>query len=257
MPPLSVIQITDLHIHADPATRMKGRDTHATLAAVLEAVEAEVPDLVLATGDLVDDASAAAYARLRPLLDRLAAPVHVIPGNHDSAAGIAAHLAGGNVSAAASVGAGSWRIVLVDSTVEGEDHGHLGPDRLAALDRELGAAAEPHTLVVMHHPPSPIGSPLDPVGLRNTDELWRVLDRHERVRGLVWGHIHHLHESVRQGVRLLGTPSTCVQFDGRPDAPFSHTDEPPAYRRLTLHNDGTIETEVAWLPQAVAKDIHV
>ena len=251
MPAARIVQITDLHIHADPARRMQGRDTRATLAGVLDAVRAEPADLILATGDLVDDASGAAYARLRPLLDGLPVPVQAIPGNHDTAAAIDAHLAGGNVHQTPSVGAGAWRIVLLDSTVAGEDHGHLGPDRLDRLDDELSRAAEPHALVVLHHPPSPIDSPLDEVGLMNTPALWHVLDRHPRVRGLLWGHIHHVHESRRNGVRLIGTPSTCVQFDGTPGAPFGFTDEPPAYRRLALHDDGAIATEVVWVPEAL------
>ncbi len=251
MAALHVVQITDFHIRAEPGARSGGRDTHATLAAVIDAIAAgPAPDLVLATGDLVDDASPASYGRLAPLLRRLPAPVHAIPGNHDDPAAMAQHLAGGNVHVGPCVAAGAWHVVLLDTLVPGEPHGHLGPERLAALNAALAAATEPHLLIALHHPPAPIGSPLDDVGLMDAEALNAVLDRHQRVRAMVWGHNHHIHDSTRNGVRRLGTPSTCIQFDARPEMGFTRTAEPPAWRRLTLHEDGSLETEVCWLTDA-------
>ena len=241
-----LIQITDFHINADPSERAEGRDTLKTLGAVVEAVRPEVPDLVLATGDLVNHGSPAAYGRLRPLLHRLGRPVAAIPGNHDLVAAMQEHLADDVISLERVRLAGGWSIVLLDSTVEGEHHGHLGPDRLALLDRQLGEAAGDHVLIVMHRQPAPIGSPFDDVGLDNAEGLYAVMDRHAHICGLLWGHIHHVHESERNGVRLMGTPSTCVQFKHGPHDGFGYTDEPPAYRRLALHDDGRIETAVVW-----------
>ena len=42
------------------------------------------PDVVLATGDLVERGEPEEYARLRAILDGLAMPLYVIPGNHDA-----------------------------------------------------------------------------------------------------------------------------------------------------------------------------
>lgn len=245
----TLIQITDLHILPEPR-HDHDRESLATLAAVCAAVAAEGPEAVLATGDLVDDGSPAAYRRLRPVLETLPVPVHAIPGNHDDPEAMAAWLAGGNVRVGPSVGFGSWRIVLLDTLVPGEAHGALGPERLAALDATLAATSEPHVLVALHHPPGPIGSPLDDVCLRDTGAFHAVLDRHPAVRAVIWGHNHHVHDSRRHGVRRLGTPSTWVQFDARPEAGFRRTGEPPAYRRLVLHDDGRLDTEVVWVAAA-------
>lgn len=251
MAALHVVQITDLHIAAEPERRPGMRDPHAALATVIDAIlRGPAPDLVLATGDLVDDGSPAAYGRLAPLLQRLPAPVHALPGNHDDPAAMAEHLAGGNIHVAPSVAASAWRLVLLDTLVPGEPHGHLGGDKLAALDTVLGNACEPHVLVALHHPPAPIGSPLDDVGLADAEALHAVLDRHDRVRAMVWGHNHHIHDSVRGSVRRLGTPSTWVQFDARPEMGFTRTGEPPAFRRLFLQDDGRVETSVHWVEGA-------
>ena len=245
MAALHVVQITDMHIRPGCASGGSRCGNHAKLSAVIDAIAAgPAPGLVLATGDLVDDASPAAYARLAPLLRRLPAPVHAIPGNHDDPAAMAAHLVGGNIHVGPSVAAGAWRILLLDTLVPGEPHGHLGQEKLAALDAALAAASEPHVLIALHHPPAPIGSPLDDVGLLDADGFLAVLDRHDRVRAMVWGHNHHVHDSIRNGVRRLGTPSTCVQFDARPEVGFTRTDEPPAWRRILLHDDGSLESEI-------------
>jgi Icc protein len=249
MPVRHLVQITDLHIDADPHDRKQERDTLETLSRVVAAVRWEhpAPELVLATGDLVDDGSPEAYTRLKLVLLALERPVSAIPGNHDLIELMAEHLADETITLALAHNLDPWRIVMLNSTVEGEVHGHLGTERLAALDAELSAACQAHVLVVMHHQPAPIGSPLDEVGLDNASDLYEVLDRHTHVRGLLWGHIHHVHDSTRNGVRLLGTPSTCVQFKSDPTEAFGYTDEPPAFRRLALHDDGRIETEVVWV----------
>ena len=70
-----------------------------------------------------------------------------------------------------------------------------------------------------------------------------ITDRYACVRAIVWGHVHQSHDSRRKGVRLLATPSTCAQFLPHSDH-FAIDPAPPAYRRLTLRADGTIDTEV-------------
>jgi Icc protein len=56
-------------------------------------------------------------------------------------------------------------------------------------------------------------------------------------------------EGLRRGVRLLATPSTCAQFQPRSDQ-FVIDNQPPAYRLLTLHSNGAIDTGVHMLTAA-------
>jgi Icc protein len=99
----------------------------------------------------------------------------------------------------------------------------------------------------LHHHPVEMGSRwLDGIGLANAGEFWRVIDSHTHVRGIVWGHVHQEYDGERNGVRLLGTPSTCAQFLPKSDR-YAVDSRPPAYRRFNLHDDGRIDTEVRWL----------
>jgi Icc protein len=52
-------------------------------------------------------------------------------------------------------------------------------------------------------------------------------------------------------MRILATPSTCSQFKPHSDE-FATDETPPAWRTLTLHADGSIETRVRRLdPRAI------
>jgi Icc protein len=88
---------------------------------------------------------------------------------------------------------------------------------------------------------------LDTVALTNAQEFFEVIDRHDCVRALLWGHVHQAFDGERNGVRMMGTPSTCAQF--RPHSATFAIDAmmPPAYRRIALQADGGVETEVVWV----------
>jgi hypothetical protein len=73
-----------------------------------------------------------------------------------------------------------------------------------------------------------------------------VIDRHPRVRGLLWGHVHQRYDDHAGGLRLMGTPSTCYQFvPGRDD--FALDGLGPGYRRIQLRADGRIDSQVMQL----------
>ncbi|EQD78383.1 Ser/Thr protein phosphatase [mine drainage metagenome] len=84
------------------------------------------------------------------------------------------------------------------------------------------------------------------MALANPEALFAVIDKHPRVRGLLWGHVHQSFDALRNGVRLLATPSTCAQFRPRTEQ-FEVDPLPAAYRTLALRADGSIATELVWI----------
>jgi 3',5'-cyclic-AMP phosphodiesterase len=246
---LRIVQFTDMHLYADTRRDLLGVPTEQSfLDTVQQARRDHWPvDLVLATGDLVHDLDAATYQRLHTHLAALAAPVYCLPGNHDDPALMRAHLCSASVWFSKSVDRGVWRVVLLDSTVPGSDGGHLAAAELSQLDALLGSAAGRHVLVCLHHNPVPVGSPwLDTMMVDNAAEFFAVLDRHPHVRGVLWGHVHQVCDEMRNGVRLLASPSTCIQFQPRSPG-FALDEAAPGYRWLALHDNGVIETGVARL----------
>jgi len=77
-------------------------------------------------------------------------------------------------------------------------------------------------------------------------ELLEKLQATGRVRLLVFGHVHQPYEDEHNGIQVIGTPSTCRQFKPGSDD-FDVDERPPAYRRITLHADGSNDNELIWV----------
>jgi Icc protein len=250
---VNVLQISDTHLHAAADSRMRGVTTYETFLAVLEHAKRDPRwpvDAILATGDIVQDESRAGYERFRSSMTPLGVPVLSIPGNHDDPKLMAEVLSGGAFQFGGERRLGPWSVIALSTFLAGEDAGGLGNARLAGLRQSLAAHAGQHVLICMHHHPLPMGSTwLDGVALRDAADFWRVIDEHRNVRAVVCGHVHQASDRNRNHVRFLSTPSTCAQFLPR-SVFFALDDEPPGMRWLTLHADGRIDTEVAWVQQA-------
>ncbi len=248
LPPgsLRILQVTDTHLYADPEGCLLGLNTLNSLDAVLELTQRQLGpvDLVLATGDLVHDASASGYSRLRERLSGLNAPVYCLPGNHDLPNAMREHLVGGPVQMLPWVLRGDWLLVFLDSTIPEEDGGHLRSEELDRLAAILQRYPKQHSLICLHHHPLAAGSRwMDSMTVDNADQLLAIVERHPQVRGLLWGHIHQEFDRTRQGVRFLGSPSTCIQFTPNKHG-FGVDSTPPGYRWLALQPDGQIQTGV-------------
>lgn len=247
---LSLVQITDCHLLADPERRLNGVDTAISLGSVIDHIlsNGPEPDAVLATGDLSEDGTAASYNRMKALLTRFRAPVYGMVGNHDDTDTLVATLPGDGIEVTRSLCRDGWQIVFLNTRVPGEEDGALGGDELAALDSALAERPDLHALVCIHHQPVVVGGTwADEVSLANPNDLFSVLDGHRQTRGVLFGHIHMPFDGERGSLRMMGSPSTCFQFGRDDDGNFTTTDDPAGYRRLTLAPDGAISTTVCWL----------
>jgi len=243
--PVHVVQLTDAHLFADPAGTLLGLNTRDSLRHVVAQVQREQPaiDLLLCTGDLSQDASVASYKAFRELTAGFGVATRWLPGNHDEAR-VMADIAQGTDLVQAVTDIGGWRIVMLDSAVAGATHGLLEEAQLSLLEGALKTAGERHCLVCFHHQPVDIGCAwIAPIGLRNAQALFGIVERYPQVRGLLWGHVHQPWDEMREGLRLLATPSTCIQFAAHSED-FKVSEEQPGYRWLRLHADGRLETGV-------------
>jgi len=251
---LRLIQFTDPHLYGSETESLRGIATLPALEAALESAQqssAWPPDVVLVTGDLVQD-DAGGYKHIRRMFGNLGMPVLCIPGNHDDPAVMRRELRFDPFTVEGYCDFDAWRIVLLDSALPGSASGRLSDTTLAQLEDALHTADGRHCLVTLHHHPVAMASRwLDRVGLENADEFFNVIDRHDNVRAIVWGHVHQIYEGMRKNVRLLATPSTCAQFVPHADE-FAVDRRPPAYRTLELQSDGSLLTEVVWIETRVA-----
>ncbi|QRY79915.1 3',5'-cyclic-AMP phosphodiesterase [Pseudomonas sp. PDNC002] len=241
-----VIQLSDSHLFAEGDGRLLGMDTADSLTQVVRLVVEEQPriDLVLATGDLSQDGSLESYQRFRSISAPIDAPSRWFPGNHDETAPMREAAAGSDLLDPV-VDLGAWRVILLDSTIPGAVPGQVTDEQVALLESAIQAAPDKHLLISFHHHPVPIDSQwMDRIGIYNPEKLFAVLDRYPNVRCLLWGHVHQEIDRMRGDVRLLASPSTCVQFTpGSED--FCVDSLAPGYRWLRLQPDGEVQTGVS------------
>jgi 3',5'-cyclic AMP phosphodiesterase CpdA len=244
-----IAQISDLHLRADGSPLIGGVDTVAALTACVEHVNglAPRPDVVLATGDLVDEGRPEDFAALRRAFDRLAMPVYVIPGNHDDRDG----LRGAFADSGALLAEGEFlhyavetfpvRLIGLDTVIPGECGGRMCEARTRWLDDRLAEQPDRPTLVFMHHPPFVTGIGfMDDPAFDGADRLERVVRGHPQVRQVVCGHIHRAIHTRWAGTAAAVAPSVVFQMalELSEGAPSACVLEPPAVS-LYLWRDGT------------------
>lgn len=252
-PATRLLHLTDTHLYADPAGRLRGVNTRATLSRVLGAATALAPPpaaALLVTGDISQDETPGSYQQFRELLATTGLPVWCLPGNHDAPEHLRTALNSPPFASGGEQDAGNWRVILLDSFSPGDHGGRLGDGELERLQRALHAQPDRPVLIALHHFPLPVGSRwLDELGLRNAERFFDILDGAPQVRAVVAGHVHQAVDVNRRGVRFLATPSTCFQFLPASDA-FAMDRRPPACRWLDLREDGSIDTGVVWVDPA-------
>ncbi len=244
--------MTDPHLFGDTTGSFRGTVTHATLSDVIEHYQSSgwQADLIAATGDLIQDESADAYERFVELMGTLDLPVHCVPGNHDVRNLMQRAVSTPPFFYCAATEMDNWLIVGIDSCDTNDAGGAISPSEYERLDQAIDSSDADHVLLCLHHPPVVMGSAwLDTVGLDSPDEFFDRISASGKVRLAIFGHVHQAYEGEHHGVQIIGTPSTCRQFKPYSDE-FAVDDQPPAYRRITLHQNGTFEAELVWVENA-------
>jgi Icc protein len=237
-----IAQITDIHLGFDPEDpdEVNRRRLAAVLGALTEM--SPQPDLLLATGDLVEDGfDDVSYERLRDILADLPFPVYFALGNHDSRDDFLAwfpevETADGFLQYA--IEDHPVRILVLDTLEEGRHGGSFCEARAAWLRDRLAEEPDRPTLIALHHPPIETGLSWM---TENPDaewvmRLWEVIAEADNIVAMIAGHLHRPVVTQWAGTTLAICPSTAPQValdleeidperpDGRPmivaDAPW-------------------------------------
>lgn len=251
-----IAQLSDLHL------RPKGvlyHDVVDSSAAVVQAIEHVLgldrrPELVLLTGDLVDNGEPAEYHNLRELLLALTIPFLVIPGNHDDRENFRAAFADHDYLPRSGplhycVDDHPVRIIGLDSTVPGLHHGHLDDAGLEWLGATLAQDTTKPTLIMLHHHPFVSGIPyLDEYRYFDGAAMAAIVERFDNVEIVVCGHVHRAMVRRWAGTTICACPSTTTQIDLQlaPSAqPSSHAGPRAAMLHLWDERNGLISHATA------------
>lgn len=246
-----IAQISDPHV-VERGTLLYGMiDTGAMLAAAVSRVIRlrPSPDLVVLSGDLVNDGTPSEYNWLRELLLPLPMPWQLMPGNHDDRGQLRAAFPeqgfSGDELCCARREVDDLRLLFLDTTIPGEEGGEIADAQLAWLDAAVDA--ERASLLFLHHPPFAIGiAGMDAIACRGADQLAQWLQRHPQVRAIACGHVHRPIFTSFAGRPAMTAPSVAHQIvcdlSGDADA-LAWNREPPAFLLHRWH-DGQLVSHV-------------
>jgi 3',5'-cyclic AMP phosphodiesterase CpdA len=221
------------------------------LDALVSDVQAQVPDHIAITGDLVNLALEAEFALSRAWLESVGAPdrVTVIPGNHDAyvratqhrfAEAWGSYLAGDDasdhgVAFPAVRRRGPLALISLSSAVPTPPlmaTGWLGRSQLDALERILAglSSEQAFRVLLIHHP---LRSDAPAKRLTDSSQLLAVLRQHG-VELVLHGH-DHVHSTIwidgpNGSIPAVGVPSASALAHGRYPA--------AAYNLFSILRDG-------------------
>lgn len=236
-------QVSDLHIVEPGQSLSPDLDTAPFLTAAVEHLHRlePAPDLVLFTGDLVNDGRPEQYAHLRELIAPLRLPYCLMPGNHDDPDALRAafphHAAGTTHPRCDELIETAVRLVLLDSSRGPAPGGWLDDAQLAWLEGVLDADQATPTVVALHHPPFATGiDHMDAMALddHSAAALAAIIGRHRHVERVLCGHIHRSITTRFAGTIAMTVPSVAhaVALDLAGASPPAWTREPPM---IALH----------------------
>ncbi|WP_312214079.1 metallophosphoesterase [Pseudescherichia sp.] len=200
-------QLSDIHAAPD-------NDNLSRLACALTWLDTLQPDVLVLTGDLVDDGWLAGYQAIAKLLDSKPWPVFILPGNADCHEMMRAVW---NNQPWSDTGAmhfvkeiSGMRLIGLDTTVNGAAAGSV-LEHLSWLEKHLAADTTLPAILFLHHHIFKSGIPaLDNIMCSGHRELERLLKNAPRpLVAITGGHVHRPMMSNVAGIPAFICGSIC------------------------------------------------
>ena len=171
-----LIQITDTHLMDHPETGFVGINPEENFLAVVQDIQQRFDhiDAIINTGDIAQAAVPATYTRYLNTMKQMNVDFYHIPGNHDNLDIFPFHDPQPYPSI---IELGQWRVILLNSTVNGRTDGRIQTVQLELLKDVLQRLQNYYVIITCHHNPFNMDSRwLDQHKLKNADELKAVLE---------------------------------------------------------------------------------
>ena len=252
-----IAQVTDIHLGFEPGNPAEFNRKRLDQVVRLLSNMTPRPDVLLATGDLVDRGDDDSYRRLKNAFESCPFPVLFCLGNHDERKNFYANFpdlpqVDGFLQYEAEFG--PLRFLVIDTLEEGRHGGAFCETRARWLRDRLAEKPDQPTLIVMHHPPVEVG-----IDWMNThpDEPWvarfaDAIEGQRQIVGVICGHLHRPITAGWRGTTISICASTAPQValdlapidPDKPDGRAMIIADPPAFalhrwdgRALVSHHD--------------------
>jgi Icc protein len=193
-----IAQVSDTHIALDtPDADQRIRDFARTIADV-NALD-PAPDVIVHTGDIVQNGRPDEYAQAVAILAKARAPVYVLAGNRDDRASLRAAFSAGGYLVPDSefidyaIEDFPVRLIAIDTLSPGGNKGDFCPARVRRLIDLIDAETTKPIAVFAHHPPFEVPVGPDPINFETPEAMARLrqaLQLSGRVVAVFSGHVH-------------------------------------------------------------------
>jgi len=222
---ITFLHLSDLHL-APPGQVLAGVNPMRQMRDVLTRIDQldVTPAFIVVSGDLTDDGSTESYAVVNEVVAELGAgdrPVLLALGNHDDRATFRRVVLGEDRSDHQgpyhySQLIDGLRVIVLDSTIPGNDAGALGATQLTWLEAQLADPAPRGNLIVLHHP-CRLAAPAHHYPafiVREAAGLEAMVTRHQdKVVGVLAGHSHQANSAPFGGTLHATAPAVLCQLD--------------------------------------------
>ncbi|MFT4267637.1 MAG: phosphodiesterase [Xenophilus sp.] len=246
-----IAQLSDPHIRPEGLLYQGVADSNRMFSEALSHLHAldRLPDLLLLSGDLVDEGLPEEYGMARRLLSRSRIPFLAIPGNHDHRENF--RTAFHDQPHLPQEGPLHWciddhpvRIIGLDSCIPEQHHGHIDAQGLEWLSHVLAQERVKPTLLMLHHPPFVSGIPyMDGYRCMEAAPLEDLVRSAPNIERVLCGHVHRTMLRRWAGTLICSCPSTTTAIDLQlaPDArPRSHIGPPGCMLHLWDETHGML-----------------
>ena len=256
---INVLQITDMHLSTaysmvDKESEYSCEDSFE--AIVKQALNEDIRcDLILVTGDLVNEVKQAIYDRIFAFLHDTNIPFACIAGNHDVTDELGSDLpffqrqfiaqpADKRLLSRHVIETDYWQILLLNSAIPGKVGGEITNADIDWLCTQLSACDKPALIALHHHVMLMHSDWIDAHIAQNAEMCWQRMADFPHLRVVISGHTHQEQVRYQNGVTVYTTPSTCYQFEPYADDFAYDKGAKPGYRWLQLANNGQVASWV-------------
>jgi Calcineurin-like phosphoesterase len=227
-PTLRFAQISDSHIGFTGTANANVTDTFAHAVDQVNNL-GYTPDFVIHTGDLTHLATADQFDQVKQMMTGLTSPrIFTVPGEHDTIDVQKYH----QVFGAGTRGDGWYsfdtagvHVIALVNTLNLKKLGHLGPDQLDFIKKDVASLSSDTPIIVFSHIPLFAMYPAWGWGTDDAAQALSYLQRFSSVTCLN-GHVHQLFSKTEGNVTFHSATTTAY--------PLPHPGDGPAPKPVTL-----------------------
>jgi len=227
--------LSDFHLQENPESAFYDLNCDETLKGVISQIQKDSVDFVICGGDLAHDPTTPSpYQRLRSLMEQSGLKAHYILGNHDRIdpflevyPELDAHRHENKLYYTQEMD--KYLFIFLDTTLPNSAKGEIGKEQLDWLQDQLSSNPKVPKVICLHHPIIPTGVKRMDIKypLLDADKLLNIVLAAKNIKTIVFGHQHCATDNFINGIRILGSPSTCYQLTKGEN--YERASLPPGY----------------------------